>query len=187
MPSDTYLEKLFNSQAGQSETYNSEFSDPAVITGYGSSHIRKSIQIGTNKRAFNKAVSALSSWDVHRGCGMKILSDNPVVSINSNVLIVAPIFLGHITALCRVTGLTKNDRHWGFKYCTLPHHVETGEEEFLLEMRNDETVWFTIEAHSKPSNTLVALLYPIPNLLQQRATNDYLKSMQRILSRQEVP
>ena len=50
---------------------------------------------------------------------------------------------------------------FGFAYGTLPGHVESGEERFLIEWnRADNSVWYDILAFSRPNHVLTRLGYP---------------------------
>ena len=56
---------------------------------------------------------------------------------------------------------------FGFAYGTLPGHVESGEERFLIEWdRKDNSVWYDILAFSKPNHVLAWLGYPYVRLKQ---------------------
>ncbi len=51
---------------------------------------------------------------------------------------------------------------FGFAYGTLPGHVESGEERFLVEWdRGDDAVWYDILAFSRPNHVLTRLGYPV--------------------------
>ena len=51
---------------------------------------------------------------------------------------------------------------FGFAYGTLPDHVESGEERFLIEWdQTTDRVWFDILAFSRPRHRLARIGYPI--------------------------
>ena len=61
----------------------------------------------------------------------------------------------------------------GFAYGTLPGHPERGEESFIVEYRDDDSVWLVIRAFSRPSNALFWVTYPALRLMQAWFTNRY--------------
>ena len=69
---------------------------------------------------------------------------------------------------------------FGFAYGTLPGHVESGEERFLVEWdRGDDGVWYDILAFSRPNHILTRLGYPVVRRLQKRFGRDSAASMLR--------
>ena len=59
-------------------------------------------------------------------------------------------------------------RRFGFAYGTLPGHVESGEERFMIEWLADDTVWYDLRAFSRPRFWLVRLAAPLARGLQRR-------------------
>lgn len=72
---------------------------------------------------------------------------------------------------------------FGFAYGTLPGHVESGEERFLIEWdRSDDGVWYDIVAFSRPNPFSARLGYPVVRRLQKRFGRDSAASMLRAVS-----
>ncbi len=65
----------------------------------------------------------------------------------------------------------------GFAYGTLPGHPERGEEAFIVEKRDDESVWLLIRAFSRPANPFIWLGYPIVRLMQEIYTRRYERAL----------
>ena len=61
----------------------------------------------------------------------------------------------------------------GFAYGSLPGHPESGEEAFIVELRDDESVWLTIRAFSRPAAAWLWLGYPVLRLMQAIFTSRY--------------
>jgi uncharacterized protein (UPF0548 family) len=70
----------------------------------------------------------------------------------------------------------------GFAYGTLPGHPESGEEAFIVELRDDDSVWLTIRAFSRPAAAWLWLGYPILRLLQAIFTSRYEHALTKPLS-----
>ena len=72
---------------------------------------------------------------------------------------------------------------FGFAYGTLPGHVESGEERFLIEWnRADDSVWYDILAFSKPDHFITRLGYPVMHRTQKRFGRDSASAMFRAVN-----
>jgi uncharacterized protein (UPF0548 family) len=69
----------------------------------------------------------------------------------------------------------------GFAYGTLPGHPESGEEAFIVEQRDDESVWLTIRAFSRPAHPALWAVYPVLWLVQAIITSRYEHALTRPL------
>lgn len=66
----------------------------------------------------------------------------------------------------RVVAVVDEPRRRGFAYGTLPGHPLSGEESFVVEHRDDDSVWLTIRSLSRPSGPVWWVLLPILRLAQ---------------------
>ena len=84
---------------------------------------------------------------------------------------------------CRIVAVFGDEgavSRFGFAYGTLPDHVGTGEERFLVEWdRGDDAVWYDILAFSRPNHVLTRLGYPVVRRLQKRFGRDSAAAMLR--------
>jgi uncharacterized protein (UPF0548 family) len=78
---------------------------------------------------------------------------------------------------CRVVYVVDEPTRKGFAYGTLPGHPERGEEAFIVEYRDDDSVWLTLRAFSRPSNAFFWISYPALRLLQAWFTNRYERAL----------
>lgn len=67
----------------------------------------------------------------------------------------------------------------GFAYGTLPGHPERGEEAFIVEYRDDDSVWLTIRAFSRPASWVFWAGYPVVRLMQEIYTGRYERALTR--------
>ena len=72
-------------------------------------------------------------------------------------------------------------RRFGFAYGTLPAHVEQGEELFSIEQWADGTVWYRIQAFSRPRFWPVRMAQPIARLLQRKFVRDSQAAMVNLM------
>jgi uncharacterized protein (UPF0548 family) len=80
---------------------------------------------------------------------------------------------------CRVVYLLDEERRFGFAYGTLADHAERGEECFLVERREDDSVWYDLLAFSRPGHWLTWLGFPVVRGLQKRFAAGSLAAMAR--------
>jgi uncharacterized protein (UPF0548 family) len=72
---------------------------------------------------------------------------------------------------------------FGFAYGTLPGHVQSGEERFLIEWdRDTDRVFYDILAFSRPNHVLAHLGYPVVRRSQKRFGRDSAAAMFRAVS-----
>lgn len=85
----------------------------------------------TGSNAFERAVGALRTWEMHCGARLRIAADGPI-AIGTNVAFSAPLPIGFIDGTCRIVAVADEPNRYGFAYGTLPVHPECGEEAFIL-------------------------------------------------------
>ena len=100
---------------------------------------------------------------------------------------------GHAAGLwwlnaCRIVYVIDDADKFGFAYGTLPGHVESGEERFMIEWnRVDESVWFDILAFSKPNHLLIRLGYPMVRRAQKRFGRESAAAMRSAVAGSRKP
>lgn len=77
----------------------------------------------------------------------------------------------------RVVYIVDEPLRKGFAYGTLPGHPETGEEAFIVEYRDDDSVWLTIRSFSRPSSWIFWVGYPFVRLMQEIYTSRYERAL----------
>jgi uncharacterized protein (UPF0548 family) len=82
-----------------------------------------------------------------------------------------------VKAPVRVVYVIDEPTRVGFAYGTMPGHPASGEESFIVDKREDDSVWLTIRAFSRPSTFRFRLVWPIMRLQQNRFTQRYLKAL----------
>jgi uncharacterized protein (UPF0548 family) len=81
---------------------------------------------------------------------------------------------------CRVVYTISEADRRGFAYGTLPGHPEQGEEAFLVTITGGTEVHFRIRAFSRPATLPARLGGRLTRLVQQYATDRYVKAACRI-------
>lgn len=149
--------------------------------GYNVDHTRARLGIG--EAVFTAGIAALRQW---RQFQLGWVTAGPVAT---------PIEAGQVIAVwaksmglwwtnaCRIVLVVDDHvgtlRRFGFAYGTLPGHVESGEERFLVEWdQNSGEVWYDILAFSRPRHWATKVGYPLVRLRQRQFARDSAAAMQ---------
>ena len=140
-------------------------------------HLRRSRTVGTGSERFEEAACVLLSWDMHRRAGLRVRNSSQQVVAGAVAVLRFGIGRVSLSAPVRVVYVIDEPRRKGFAYGTLPGHPESGEEAFILEVRANGAVSFTITAFSRPRTLLARLGGPVSRAVQLRVTNQYLRAI----------
>ena len=140
--------------------------------GYTIDHNR--IELGHGEATYQHAVDALKNWRQFELGWVTIVPRGVAIEVGATVAIKARAYGTWSLSASRVVYVIDEARRFGFAYGTLPDHVETGEERFLIEWLPDDSVWYDILAFSHPRHALVRLSAPLARLLQKRFARESL-------------
>lgn len=93
------------------------------------------------------------------------------------VFLVTPLGPFSFKSPVRVVYLVDEPKRKGFAYGTLDGHPETGEEAFIVEQKDDGSVWLTVRAFSRPSTRFWRAMSPILRIMQEIYTRRYLRAL----------
>ena len=149
--------------------------------GYRANRARA--RLGRGAPAFDAARSALLGWEQFpRGWVELCFPDVPIEPGRVVAVLSRGLGVWWLNA-CRIVSVVDEEGPgacFGFAYATLPGHVATGEERFLVEWdRGDDAVWYDILAFSRPNHVLTRLGYPLVRRLQKRFGRDSAAAMRR--------
>lgn len=100
-----------------------------------------------------------------------------LLAAGDTVLLVIPFGPFGVKAPARVVYVVDEPATKGFAYGTLPGHPEDGEEAFIIEHRDDDSVWITIRAFSVPSSPFWRAVGPVLRVVQEFYTRRYLAAL----------
>ena len=150
--------------------------------GFSVDHTR--IKLGEGERLFDAAKADLERWEHFRLGWVEACPNDMPIKEGQVVAMLARSFGIWWLNACRIIAVTNEDgpvKRFGFAYGTLPGHVESGEERFLVEWdRADSCVWYDILAFSRPRHILAWLGYPWVRLLQKRFRQESAAAMCRV-------
>ena len=127
---------------------------------------------------------ALRGWrQFHLGWLAAFPDDTPIQK-SETVLVVARAFGLWWTNAARIVYTIDEQsdaaHRFGFAYGTLPDHVESGEERFLIEWdRATDQVWFSVLAFSRPRHFLSRIGYRRVRAMQMRFGQQAAAAMQQ--------
>jgi uncharacterized protein (UPF0548 family) len=179
-PSAELIRRFLMAQAKLPFTYSAVGATAKTPpAGYIVDHTR--IKLGEGESVFQSARAALHRWEQFRLGWVEVwLSDTPIKSGEVVAVIGRAIGLWWLNS-CRIVYVVDEsgpNSKFGFAYGTLPGHVESGEERFLIEWnRGDNSVWYDILAFSRPNHFLTRLGYPMVRRFQKRFGRESAEAM----------
>lgn len=134
--------------------------------------------VGTSRDDFARARSRLMNWSMHRDAGVDVLDAPERVVLGARArLRILVIGVVPIHAPVHVVEIVDESARAGFTYRALPGHPERGEEEFLLELLDDDRVRFTVRGRSAPALWWSRLGAPVTRRVQRRVIDRYLSAV----------
>lgn len=102
----------------------------------------------------------------------------PFVQPGDSAVLSIPI-LGplSISAPVRVVYVVDEPKKKGFAYGTMAGHPEDGEIVFLLDQRDDGSVWLTVRGFSRPSTWYWRAAYPAMRIAENYYSRRYLRAL----------
>lgn len=152
---------------------------------------RTRIRLGEGEEVFRAAVDALRRWEQFNLGWVEAWPSTTPIREGEDVAVLGRAFGVWWLNACRIVYVVDQQgpvSKFGFAYGTLPGHVESGEERFLVEWdQKDDSVWYDIRAFSRPNHVLTQLGYPFVRRLQKRFGRDSAASMIRAVRAKEEP
>ncbi|WP_058866895.1 DUF1990 family protein [Chloracidobacterium thermophilum] len=183
-PPADQLKTFLESQSRQPLTYTAEGSTrlaAALPDGYTVDHTR--VVLGSGETLFRRACAALRRWEMFNLGWLTCHPRDTPIEVGQVVAIVPWHFGFWSLNACRIVYVIAEERRFGFGYGTLPAHVESGEERFLIEWEaSTDAVAYDILAFSRPAHPLTQLAYPVTRLFQWRFAADSVRAMRRAVA-----
>lgn len=133
----------------------------------GYHHLHHTTRIGRGRAAFEEAGGAVTTWRMHRRSGARVRTEAVRAEPGTRLEVSAGLGPLRLTAPCEVVWTAYEKDRTGFAYGTVQGHPERGEESFVVDIRDDGSVWFTVMAFSRPAAWYSRLAGPAVPVLQQ--------------------
>jgi uncharacterized protein (UPF0548 family) len=151
---------------------------------------RTRIALGAGESVFEAAKSALRRWQQFHVGWVEAWSPETPLEVSQTVAVMGRAVGFWWLNSCRIVYTVDESgdtTRFGFAYGTLPGHVESGEERFLIEWdRTTNQVAYDILAFSKPNHFLTRLGYPLVRRSQKRFGRDSAASMFRAVNPESI-
>lgn len=106
------------------------------------------------------------------------------IEVGQNVAILVSNYGFWSLNAARIVYVVEEPRRFGFAYGTLLEHAESGEERFVVEWNEDDSVWYDLFAFSCPHARAAKLVRPLARRLQKKFARDSLAAMRHAVARQ---
>lgn len=177
-PTSPEIQAFLDGQQGRPFSYpHGSATQHAPPPGWVVDHNR--ICLGSGPAAWDAARTAIRSWQMFRLGWVEVHGTEAPLAPGLTVAPLAHAFGVWFLNACRVVYLIDEERRFGFAYGTLADHAERGEERFLVEWREDDSVWYDLLAFSRPGHWLTWLGFPVVRRLQKRFAAGSLAAMER--------
>jgi len=143
--------------------------------------------VGRGPAAFEAARHSLHTWVPQLGIGATVEPEGQAVFTGATVLIVLRRGPLHVVAPDRIIGVVDEPRRFGYAYGSLPGHPERGEESFLVEHLEDDSVRATIRVQAGPGTLPAHAVAPLVNAAQHAAVDGYLTAIARHVNATATP
>ena len=129
--------------------------------------------IGQGERAFATACEVFRRWEQFNLGWVQVAS--PVPNIVPRELVAVEAHTAYLWSMNinRILEVVDSPTRFGFLYSTTALHVEEGQERFVIEFDTaSESVFYLIEAISRPRHILARIGYPFSRAMQRRFGRD---------------
>ncbi len=155
--------------------------------GFAVDHSR--VQLGAGEESFHAASRSLRLWRQFQLGWLEATPADTPLEPGAVIAVVAHVLGLWSVNFARIVYTFDEQagpvRRFGFAYGTLPHHVEMGEERFLVEWDTQAgSVHYDILTFSRPRHFLARLGYPFVRRMQHRFGHESAAAMQRFIRTQ---
>lgn len=185
-PSEDQIRQFIEGTKSTSFSYSAQGSTKQLTAPEGFTVDHNRALLGNGREAFEQAANAIRDWQMFNFPWIKLKPESKAIEPGVTVAICANIGVWILNA-CRIVYViddrTESMTRFGFGYGTLPHHLECGEERFLVEWNHDDdTVYYDLYAFSVPQHPLAKLGFAFTRMGQKQFIKDSKAAMQTAVS-----
>ena len=131
-----------------------------------------SVELGKGEAVWAAAKDAIREWRMFPAPWAFISPADAPIQAGVVVAMTAKVVETWWINSCRIVYTMDEPKRFGFAYGTLPGHVECGEEIFMVERSDDDTIRYVIKAFSRPRHLLARIAYPVARAYQRKFVRD---------------
>ena len=138
--------------------------------------------LGRGSQVWERAVGALERWEQYHTDWTTLAPPEPALIPGTNFAALGRHYGFWSVNCCRVVYGPEDagsDGLYAYAIGTLDDHSESGEERFLIERDDDETVWFELVAYARARHPLGRLAPPLVTRVQRKFARDAAAAMKR--------
>ena len=173
-PDRARLERFVRAQRTLPVTYPVQSNNLTPTPGFR--HTKVLDPLGSGREVFERAVAGLQTWAVYPAW-MTLYPHHAPIREGEVVVLVAGIAPAWTLSAVRIVTVFQTPRQFSFTLGTLPQHAVTGAERFSVVWADDDSVWYRLEAVSRPRHPLTKLGAPVLRLVQARFAVDSVRSL----------
>jgi uncharacterized protein (UPF0548 family) len=133
---------------------------------------RTRIRIGTGEADFRRACDAIRAWKMLPPEIAVVWPEAAPIAVGQEVIVRLQSLGVSALGPCRIVYVVDEQlpgaARFGFAYGTLPGHLASGEERFLVERTaHDDAVWYELTAFSRPAKWWTWLTLPLLRAAQR--------------------
>jgi uncharacterized protein (UPF0548 family) len=177
-PSPARLQSLLKDQEERDLSYPEVGATRGALPP-GYRHGTQETTLGHGATIFNRAVVDLRSWQAQRGAGVGVTPSDAAIETATTVVLTPRVAGVYLALACRIVYVVAEPHRFGFAYGTLPHHILEGEEAFVVERDESDSVRFSVTAFVRPRGRFLRLLAPFVDEFDQWFVRRYMRSMDR--------
>jgi uncharacterized protein (UPF0548 family) len=177
-PTPSVIEGFRTSQGGLEFSYaEAGMTRGGPPRGFVTDHTRG--RLGSGEDAWQRARAAIRTWRMFDLGWVELHEPSAPLETGTTVAVLVRIAGLWSLNAARIVYVIDEPQRFGFAYGTLPGHVESGEERFLVERASDGGVDYDILAYSRPNHWLARAGKPWVRVLQKRFGAGSLEAMTR--------
>jgi uncharacterized protein (UPF0548 family) len=140
-------------------------------------HYGMSAVIGQGRGCFEKASERVLAHEVFLRSGIGVAASSPTAEPGSVLRVRIPVAFLRFTGFSRVVEVIARPNRRGLAYGTLPGHPQSGREDLVVDIDEDEVVRLHVTAFSRPVAWYARLGRPITRALQLRMARRFLRAI----------
>jgi uncharacterized protein (UPF0548 family) len=146
-------------------------------------HDRSRSVLGTGKNVFDEAKRAFLGWRMFDLGWVRVVNTGTLTGCRQIVAVEVHVLGLWSVNLSQILETVDTEMQFGFLYSTTKHHIEQGEESFLIRFDSATgEVSYELEAVSRPRHLFARAGYPITRSFQHKFARDSHQRMRQAVN-----
>lgn len=137
--------------------------------------IERRARLGEGEARWRFASAEAMRWGIFTRAGFGVSGGE--IAVGNDAVLRGGIGPFRTTAPVRIVYTIDEPTRRGYAFGTLPGHPLRGEELFVVERADDDSVWLRIRSFSRPAGPIWWAAFPVLRVVQSLAVGRYLKAL----------